>query len=91
LTRGADDTIRDQMTAKVRSTEGDAIYRRRKGIVEPVFGVLKETLGFRQWSLRGLRKVRGEFALVVMAYDIRKIWGKLRTRGQKVGEAFSVS
>jgi len=46
-------------------------------------------MGFRQWSLRGLRKVRGEFALVAMAYDIRKIWRKVRTRGQKAVEAFS--
>ena len=63
LTRGADDAVRDAMKAKVRSAEGDALYRRRQGIVEPVFGILKETLGFRQWSLRGLKKVTGEFAL----------------------------
>lgn len=89
LTRGADDAIRDAMKAKVRSPEGDAIYRRRKAIVEPAIGIVKETMGFRQWSLRGLRKVRGEFALVAMAYDIRKIWRKMRTRGQKAVAAFS--
>jgi hypothetical protein len=69
------------MKAKVRSAEGDALYRRRKGIVEPVFGILKETLGFRQWSLRGLKKVTGELALLVMAYNIRKLAAKLRQLG----------
>ena len=62
LTRGTDDAIRDAMKAKVRTPEGDAIYRHRKGIVEPVLGILKETLGFRQFSVRGLEKVRGEWA-----------------------------
>ena len=84
LTRGADDAVRDAMKAKVRSTEGDALYRRRKGIVEPVFGILKETLGFRQWSLRGLKKVTGELALLVMAYNIRKLAAKLRQLGDAV-------
>jgi transposase len=81
LTRGADDAVRDAMKAKVRSVEGDTLYRRRKGIVEPVFGILKETLGFRQWSLRGLKKVTGELALLVMAYNIRKLAAKLRQLG----------
>ena len=58
ITRGEDDAVRDAMKAKLRSPKGDALYRRRKGIVEPGFGILKETLGFRQWSLRGLKKVR---------------------------------
>jgi len=57
--------------------------------VEPAIGIVKETMGFRQWSLRGLRKVRGEFALVVMAYDIRQIWGKVRARGVKRIKALS--
>ena len=83
LTRGADDPVRDAMKAKVRSPEWEAIYRRRKGVVEPVFGILKETLGFRQWSLRGLTKVRGELALLVIAYDVRKIWGKMRAQARK--------
>ncbi len=52
-------------------------------------GIVKETMGFRQWSLCGLRKVLAEFALMVMAYDIRKIWGKVRAQGQKEVTAFS--
>ena len=81
ITRGEDDAVRDAMKAKLRSPKGDALYRRRKGIAEPVFGILKETLGFRQWSLRGLKKVRGEFSLVTTAYDIRKIAKKIRRLG----------
>jgi ubiquinone/menaquinone biosynthesis C-methylase UbiE len=83
LTRGADDAVRDAMKAKVRSAEGNTVYRRRKGIVEPVLGILKETLGFRQWSLRSLKKVTGEWALLVMAYNIRKRAAKLRQLGDE--------
>ncbi len=76
--------MRDAMKAKVRSAEGDTLYRRRNGIVEPVFGILKETLGFRQWSLRGLKKVTGELALLVMADNIiRKLAAKLRQLGDE--------
>ena len=81
ITRGEDDAVRDSMKAKLRSPKGDALYRRRKGIVEPAFGILKETLGFRQWSLRGLKKVRGEFALLATAYNIRKIAKKIQRLG----------
>jgi len=57
--------------------------------VDPAIGILKGTMGFRQWSLRGLGAVRGEFALVAMEYDIGKIWKKVQTRWRKVGAAFS--
>ncbi len=77
------------MKAKVRSPEGDAIHRRRMAIAEPAIGIMKETMSVRQWSLRGLRKSRGKFALVAMAYDIRKIWRKVRTRGHKAVAAFT--
>ena len=52
--RGPDDAVREVMAAKVRTPVGAALYRQRKGIVEPVFGILKEVLGFRQFSRRGL-------------------------------------
>ncbi len=91
LTRGADDAIRDAMKAKVRTPEGDAVYRQRKGIVEPAFGIIKETLGFRQWSLRGLTKVTGEWALVIIAYNIRKIARKLVRVTQDTGTFWNLS
>ena len=46
---------------------GRALYAKRKCTVEPVFGIVKSILGFRQFSLRGLESVGGEFNLVAMA------------------------
>lgn len=86
ITRGPDDDLRDAMKAKVRSEAGAVIYRTRKGQVEPAFGIIKETLGFRQFSLRGLRKVAGEWALVCMTYNLRKIGQKIQRIAYDTGE-----
>ena len=86
ITRGPDDGLRDAMKAKVRSEAGDAIYRTRKGQVEPAFGIIKETMGFRQFSLRGLTNVTGEWALICMTYNLRKIGQKIRRIAHKTGE-----
>jgi len=61
------------MRCKLDSAHGKRLYAKRKAIVEPVFGHIKETIGFRKFSLRGLNKVRGEFALVSLAHNMRKI------------------
>jgi transposase len=61
------------MRTKLDSPHGKRIYAKRKWMVEPVFGHIKETIGFRQFSLRGLHKVIGEFFLVCMAHNMRKI------------------
>jgi Transposase DDE domain len=66
-------TPRLQMAAKLRTPAGRAIYRLRKCTVEPVIGIIKETLGFRQFSLRGLANVRGEWLLVCLAYNIKRL------------------
>lgn len=86
ITRGPDDDLRDAMKAKVRSEAGDAIYRTRKGQVEPAFGIIKETMGFRQFNLRSLRKVAGEWALVCMTYNLRKIGQKMQRIAYATGE-----
>jgi hypothetical protein len=91
ITRGPDDEVRDAMKAKVRTPEGDAIYRTRKGQVEPAFGIIKETLGFRQFSLRGRTKVTGEWALVCLTYNLRKIGRKIQRIAQKTGEVCTIS
>ncbi len=52
---------------KLKSPEGRALYRRRTCTVEPVFGVIKAVLRFRQFLVRGLKKVSGEWALVCLA------------------------
>jgi transposase len=63
-----------RMTERLASPEGQAHYRRRKVIVEPVFGWIKHAMGFRQFSLRGLDKVTGEWGLVCLALNMRRMW-----------------
>jgi hypothetical protein len=67
-------TAKEQMAAKVRTPQGKALYSRRKVIVEPVFGQIKEDRGFRRFSLRGLKKIRGEWSLVCLTHNLLKIW-----------------
>ena len=61
------------MRAKLRSPDGQAAYARRKAVVEPVFGVLKQQRGMRQFRTRGLEKVNGEFTLATLAYNITRL------------------
>jgi len=67
-------TAKDRMAAKVRTPEGRALYARRKVIVEPVFGQIKEARGFRRFLLRGLDKIRGEWRVVCLTHNLLKIW-----------------
>jgi transposase len=67
-------TAKERMAAKVRTPEGKALYSRRKVMVEPVFGQVKEDRGFRRFLLRGLKKIRGEWSLVCMTHNLLKIW-----------------
>src|SRR5712671_7757718 len=61
------------MRAKLKTKRGREHYRRRKYIVEPVFGWVKRVLAFRAFSLRGLRKVAGEWSLVCLALNLRRM------------------
>lgn len=63
-----------RMRRKLRDPAGRAIYAKRKAIVEPVNGVLKEQRGMRRFRLRGLAKVRGEWALSNAAYNLTRMW-----------------
>jgi transposase len=67
-------TAKERMAAKVRTPEGKALYARRKVIVEPVFGQIKEARGFRRFLLRGLEKLRGEWRLVCLTHNLLKLW-----------------
>ena len=67
-------TAKERMAAKVRTPEGKALYSRRKVIVEPVFGQIKEARGFRRFLLRGLENIRGEWCLLCMTHNLLKIW-----------------
>jgi transposase len=62
-----------KMAYKLQTAIGKAIYGLRKSTVEPVIGIIKETLGFRQFSLRGLAAVAGEWCLVCLAYDLKRL------------------
>ena len=62
-----------RMRAKLRSPAGQAAYARRKAIVEPVFGVLKQQRGMRQFRTRGLHNVNNEFTLATLAYNITRL------------------
>ncbi len=63
-----------RMAERLASKEGQAHYRRRKAIVEPVFGWIKHAMRFRQFSLRGIDKVAGEWGLVCLALNLRRMW-----------------
>jgi transposase len=65
---------RKDMWKKVHHEFGKEIYRIRKSTVEPVFGIIKEVMGFRRFMLRGMEKVTGEWDLVCLAYDIRRLY-----------------
>jgi transposase len=67
-------TVQKRMAAKVRTPAGKALYARRKVIVEPVFGQIKEARGFRRFLLRGLDHIRGEWRLVCLTHNLLKIW-----------------
>jgi Transposase DDE domain len=62
-----------RMRRKLRSEEGGIVYGRRKAIVEPVFGVLKQQRGLRQFRTRGLANVSNEFTLATLAYNLTRI------------------
>ncbi len=62
-----------RMRAKLRSPAGEAAYARRKAVVEPVFGVLKQQRGMRQFRTRGLQNVNNEFTLATLAFNITRL------------------
>ena len=62
-----------QMAYKLRTEIGQAIYRLRKCTVEPVIGIIKEVLGFRQFSLRGLTAAAGEWCWVCLAFNLKRL------------------
>jgi len=62
-----------KMAHKLRTQIGQAIYRLRKCTVEPVIGIIKAVLGFRQFSLRGLDPADGEWCLVCLAFNLKRM------------------
>ena len=62
----------ERMKRKLPTQAGAAIYAARKTIVEPVFGQIKQARGFRRFSMRGLAKVKAEWALVCATHNLLK-------------------
>lgn len=73
----AEASAKEKMAYKLQTDIGKAIYALRKQTVEPVMGILKEVLGFRQFSLRGLWAVTGEWGLVCLAFNLKR-WHTLQ-------------
>ena len=69
----ADATPMQTMAHRLTTKAGRAAYALRKQTVEPVFGIIKSVMGFRQFSLRGLRKVTGEWNLVCLAWNVKRM------------------
>jgi hypothetical protein len=62
-----------KMVHELKTSQGRKLYGRRKCTVEPVFGIIKQVMGFRQFSLRGLKAVSGEWKLVTMAFNLKRM------------------
>jgi transposase len=69
-----DPTPVEAMAYWLKTPEGRHLYALRKQTPEPVFGIIKSVLGFRQFSMRGLAKARGEWSLVTMAWNIKRMF-----------------
>jgi transposase len=63
-----------EMKHRLKTMVGKAIYAKRKSTIEPVFGIIKAVLGFRQFLLRGLKRVAGEWDLVCIAYNLKRMY-----------------
>lgn len=66
-------SVKEKMAYRLKTQRGKMIYKKRKETVEPVFGIIKSVLGFRQFLLRGLDKVNIEWNLVTLAYNVKRL------------------
>lgn len=69
-----DATSVQAMAHRLKTAAGNALYAKRKATVETVFGIIKQVLGFRQFLLRGLHAVQGEWALVCIGWNLRRLF-----------------
>lgn len=82
LAEGAD--MADIMRYRLKTPEGQGLYALRKQTIEPVFGIIKEVMGFRRFSLRGLEKVTVEWVLVCLSYNFKRLFNlKMRALSPK--------
>ena len=76
-----------QMAYKLKTAVGKVIYGARKCTVEPVLGIIKEVLGFRQFSLRGVKAAAGEWCLVCLAFNLKRLHTLLAGDARRLGAA----
>jgi transposase len=69
-----DPTPVEAMAHRLQTADGRKLYALRKQIPEPVFGIIKSVMGFRQFLLRGIERVRGEWSLVTMAWNMKRMF-----------------
>jgi hypothetical protein len=69
-----DATVQDRMARKLRTIKGRGTYKKRKQIVEPVFGQIKQARGFRQFLLRGLENVEREWKMICLTHNLLKLF-----------------
>ena len=65
----------ERMGQRLKTADGRALYAKRKTTIEPTFGVIKSVMGFRQFLLRGFQAVQGEWDLVCLAFDLKRLHG----------------
>ena len=80
----------EAMTHRLATPEGRQLYALRKQTPEPVFGIIKSAMGFRQFSLRGLDKVTGEWNLVTLAWNIKRMFTLQYARSHDLSTSRSV-
>jgi transposase len=71
---GAEASAKEKMAHRLKTTAGRSLYKLRKQTVEPVFGIIKEVLGFRRFLLRGRAKVSLEWTLVCVSYNLKRLF-----------------
>ena len=71
---GPDASAKEQMAHRLKTAVGQALYRLRKQTVEPVFGIIKEVMGFRRFLLRGRAKVSLEWTRVCLSYNLKRLF-----------------
>src|SRR3954453_23401848 len=67
-------SAKQRRARKLRTKKGREKYAKRKGMIEPIFGQLKQGLGFRQFSMRGMASMRGEWRLMATVHNLLKLW-----------------
>ena len=69
-----DATALDTMKRRLKTKSGKTVYAMRKSTIEPVFGIIKSVMGFRQFLLRGLEAVKGQWDLVCIAFNLKRLY-----------------